>query len=316
MVSNISGGSGTGLTAVADVVNGTLLGFQVTSPGQGYAAGNVLTFTVSGASTTATQMYTYTLQGTGTDLAANGTGGLTKAGAGALSLTGASTYAGNTNVSAGTLFANAPRALGGTGALTSSATGTGTVTVASGATLGGTGGTGPVVVNGIITAGPDLVTAGTLTTGTQTWNAGGGYVAKVTSAGSDQLVMSGLTITAMNTSSATEFTVYLNGSTGSTAVTAAGIVLANDSSGSTANNGVFQNSINAGSLVLVATNVATTSGNAPGLEEVDVGTGQELVAFDTAAAPEPASLLLLVGVAAAPLALSRRRRRAASGPRR
>ncbi|HEX2747777.1 MAG TPA: autotransporter-associated beta strand repeat-containing protein [Verrucomicrobiales bacterium] len=60
----------------------------------------------------------------------DGVGGVTKQGAGTLTLTGASTYTGATTVSQGTLLANNA---------TGSATGTGNVTVASGATFGGTG---------------------------------------------------------------------------------------------------------------------------------------------------------------------------------
>ena len=182
-----STGSGTGLTAIADVSGGSVTGFEITSPGQGYNVGDQVTFTVRGASaaTLATPAsFTYTLQQA--DVATNGTGGLTKTGAGSLTLTGASTYAGGTTVSGGTMFANAPRVAGAT--LTSSATGTGTVVVAAGAVLGGTGGTGDVVVNGTVTAGPDGVAAGTLTTGMQTWNAGGGYVAKVDATGASDLL--------------------------------------------------------------------------------------------------------------------------------
>ena len=55
---------------------------------------------------------------------------LTKTGAGTLTLSGANTYAGNTTVSAGTLLVDEHQRLGDGG---------GPVTVASGATLGGTG---------------------------------------------------------------------------------------------------------------------------------------------------------------------------------
>ena len=72
--------------------------------------------------------------------------------------------------------------------------------------------------------------------------------------------------------------------------------------------GEFQNNISAGALVLLADpNVTTASGAAPGLKEVYLtGVGEELVVFDTVAAPEPTSLLL-AALAIAPLSLGRRR---------
>jgi len=83
-------------------------------------------------------------------------GSLVKAGSGTLTLTGANTYTGGTTVSAGTLLAN--NTIG-------SATGTGTVIVASGATLGGTGSIeGATTISG--THAPGLVG----TPGTQTFS--------------------------------------------------------------------------------------------------------------------------------------------------
>lgn len=95
--------------------------------------------------------------------ALSGTGALTKAGNGALTLTGASNYSGGTTISAGTLKANN---------LTGSATGTGAVLVSSGATLGGTGTiTGPVTLasGGILAAGNSV---GTLNLGSLTISSG------------------------------------------------------------------------------------------------------------------------------------------------
>jgi autotransporter-associated beta strand protein len=66
--------------------------------------------------------------------AIGGTGGLTKVGGGAFTLTGASTYTGPTNVNAGTLFVN--------GSIANSA-----VTVNSGATLAGIGTVGATTIN-------------------------------------------------------------------------------------------------------------------------------------------------------------------------
>jgi autotransporter-associated beta strand protein len=69
-----------------------------------------------------------------------------------LTLSGSSTYSGSTNVSSGTLLVTNT---------TGSATGSGVVTVASGATLGGTGIiTGPVTVNGTVFTGLTNNTSG------------------------------------------------------------------------------------------------------------------------------------------------------------
>jgi autotransporter-associated beta strand protein len=92
---------------------------------------------------------------------------LNKIGPATLNLTGASTYTGPTTISAGTLAVN--------GSLASP------VTVSAGATLAGTGTlTGPVIVNG--TNAPGNGSVGTLTTGSETWNASGCLVFTVTNA--------------------------------------------------------------------------------------------------------------------------------------
>ena len=69
-------------------------------------------------------------------LVANGIGGLTKTGAGTLTLSGANTYSGGTTVNAGTLLINST---GGTG--------TNAVVINAGATLGGTGSIAGTVTN-------------------------------------------------------------------------------------------------------------------------------------------------------------------------
>lgn len=140
---------------------------------------------------------------------------LTKTGTGTLTLTNTSTYSGPTKVDVGTLVLN--------GQLT----GTGAVTVASGARLEGTGdgsttgkAAGAVTVNGTIApttvarVGATPGIAGLLTTGAQDWKNGGAYEVDLLSAtkntqtthadaianpvatngDSDQLVMSGLTL--------------------------------------------------------------------------------------------------------------------------
>jgi autotransporter-associated beta strand protein len=100
-VVSISGGSGSGATAVA-VMNGDKVDhFVITNPGSGYGSSDVLTVTLSGGGFTTPATAAI---GTGaTYFAANVGGGLKKIGAGALSLTGVLSYPGDTIVNEGTL---------------------------------------------------------------------------------------------------------------------------------------------------------------------------------------------------------------------
>ncbi len=108
----VTGGGGTGATAVAviDYATGNLLGIRLTNPGIGYTGAP--TFTLLGGGIGATSSITGTAA-----LAANVGGGLTKIGAGTLSLSGINTYTGGTTVNAGLVGINSASALG-TGALT------------------------------------------------------------------------------------------------------------------------------------------------------------------------------------------------------
>lgn len=113
------------------------------------------------------------------DYGSNTTNGITKTGSGIMVLAGpANNYTGATTVSAGTLRVNGNV----TGNTVSSVLYAGTFTVASGATLGGSGTiVNPVTVNGTITAGPDALTSGLFTTGAQTWNGAGNDLFKLAS---------------------------------------------------------------------------------------------------------------------------------------
>lgn len=101
----ISGGSGTGATAIAtvdletnSVTFGQVTGITVTSPGSGYLPGENLTVTLFRGG------YTTMAQAGAPILVANAaTGGLTKLGTGVLTLGGVNTYGGSTVISNGTL---------------------------------------------------------------------------------------------------------------------------------------------------------------------------------------------------------------------
>ncbi len=153
---DISGGGGTGATAIATVTNGQVTGITITNPGSGYTS--VPTFTLYGGGST-----------TAAVLAANAnapatSGGLTKVGTGTLTLTAANTYAGPTNVNAGTLI------LANT---TGSATGPGAVNVANGAIITGTGSAaGTVSLAGGAVIVPGNTGIGVTTVGGLTLNAG------------------------------------------------------------------------------------------------------------------------------------------------
>ncbi len=110
------------------------------------ASGASLTLDVATGDAVDVGSFTATFNGAGTHLINDpiaGTGGLTKAGSGILTLGGNSTYSGLTTVSLGKLLVNGDN---------SSATGA--VTVAAGATLGGSGVIGgATTVNGILSPG-------------------------------------------------------------------------------------------------------------------------------------------------------------------
>lgn len=95
----LAGGTGTGATAVAAVAGGVVTGFTITNPGTGYSAGDVLTATLfGGGATIAATVGPITLADNAT------TGGLTKKGAGTLTISStSSSYGGPTTISAGKL---------------------------------------------------------------------------------------------------------------------------------------------------------------------------------------------------------------------
>ena len=104
---SITGGSGSGATATAQVnpVSGAVTNILISNPGSGYVSGDTLTVTFIGSGTGAVAGIPV--------LTANRSGGLTKSGAGVLTLSGANTYTGGTIVAGGAL------ALGAGGSLAS-----------------------------------------------------------------------------------------------------------------------------------------------------------------------------------------------------
>ena len=145
----ITGGGGSGATAVATLdAAGHVNGIVVTNPGNNYTSTPTIQLTRANDAI-------QTVASGNIVLSPNSayTGGLTKIGAGTLTLTAANTYKGTTVVNAGTLLVNNT---------TGSGTGTGSVLVSS--ILGGTGVIGgAVTVNGGGTLAPGANGIGTLT---------------------------------------------------------------------------------------------------------------------------------------------------------
>ena len=99
----ISGGSGGGAAAAANFDGATgNISFTLTGAGSGYSAGDSITFALVGGKGTNTGAAVATGVGTVT-LGAVSSGGLTKTGAGALTLSAANTYTGGTSVAQGKL---------------------------------------------------------------------------------------------------------------------------------------------------------------------------------------------------------------------
>ncbi|NLE37812.1 MAG: PEP-CTERM sorting domain-containing protein, partial [Pirellulaceae bacterium] len=119
----ITGGSGTGATAVATVANGEITGITATNPGSGYLPGDEVTATLwGGGAELAADPPVVTLDAYATS------GGLQKLGLGTLTLAGANTYTGPTSVEAGCLDIDGSITSDVTVAATASVSGSGTIT--------------------------------------------------------------------------------------------------------------------------------------------------------------------------------------------
>jgi fibronectin-binding autotransporter adhesin len=223
---------------------------------------------------------------------------VTKLGTGKWTLSAANTYTGTTNVSNGTLVVTGSTAAGSA------------VTIGAAGTLAGTGNAyGTVTVNGTITGGSGATTSdmpGNLSTGSQTWNGSGAYVTKFSADNSlnDCLLMTGLTVSAGASGTATAFVVNVQGSAVAS-LSSNTYLLAVDTGTATAITNADPFVV--GDLTLQVNGAAAPAGYTLS-EAVDSGNGGgydlDLV---VTAAPEPTSLLL-AAAAAAPLALGRRRR--------
>jgi autotransporter-associated beta strand protein len=293
-----TGAGGAGIVVQSDAGTLTIAGAINNSSGSAY--NRQVYFTGAGNFVTAGPF----LQNTaisGIILAKEGTGTLAVNGAG-------SNYSGGSFIYGGTVQANATAALGA--ALT-------TINQ-SGGVLAGTGTTGgpvSILAGGVITAGSGATAADTIgTLGAGTLNVSGGqYTVKLNGANSalaaagtgasgaagtvnDQLALGGLTFNASSTLMVSPAPLTSPGSTGSYSYLVA-----------TGPAGTFGSA----STVLAGLTVSQT---APGVGTYALSTdaaGDSLFLdlADTAAAPEPTSLLL-AGVAAAPLIIGRRRRTA------
>jgi len=118
--------SGVAATGVAEInSSGTVTQIRITSPGSGYTSGQTVAVTFNGGDNTSNEAATVATPPTVTASTLNAAGGLTKIGAGTLTLNNTETYTGNTTVNVGTL------ALGASAVLPSGSN----VSIASGATL-------------------------------------------------------------------------------------------------------------------------------------------------------------------------------------
>jgi hypothetical protein len=227
-----------------------------------------------------------------------------KVGSGTLTLTGTNTFTGGatpSTITAGTVQANNVTSSLGTG--TTAVTGTtGVLAGGSKAATGATGGavtvgTSTAGAGGTITAGTGATTTdtiGTLQTGAETWNASGTYAVKVGSTGSDELIMSGLTVAS---SAFTINVVGLSGVTSGQSFVIADVL----GGGSSTFTGTSQfNLVTSGAALGHTYSLTEQPDLTPGFA------GEDLVLNDITAAPEPTSAILLA-LAASPLLLGRRR---------
>jgi fibronectin-binding autotransporter adhesin len=294
-------------------------------------------------------------------------GSLIKANSGSLTLSGVNTYTGSTTVSGGSLLlststtnniAKSTTITVGTTASSAAVldvtgvTGTGGFALASGQTLRGTGtvnGTLTVASGSTITAGPDGLTPGALSTGAQVWSGGGAYTWKLKNlgaaganpmtgdsgtngsgqnssggtAGSDWDLVTMSTLDISNAGVTSAFTLSPTGTVSTAPYAQYSWIIAQATGSATAINlpaGMTQGenllankpSGGAANAFILTTNGFTDSGGLGTftLEAVTIGSNDDLV-LDYNAAPEPGTALMVLG-GIAPMLLARRRRKAAA----
>jgi autotransporter-associated beta strand protein len=172
-VVKITGGGGTGATAIADfdLATGTVTGVTMTSPGSGYTSAP--TVTILGGGGTA-------LTATASMGSVNG-GGIAKTGDGVLTLSAPNTYTGSTHVAGGALVVNGSLAAtsdvgvdaGATLTVNGSMNASANIDIAGVLTGAGVVGSVDILAGGVISPGNNT---GTFTTGAELWAGGGSYL--------------------------------------------------------------------------------------------------------------------------------------------
>jgi fibronectin-binding autotransporter adhesin len=290
----------------------------------------------------------------GMPIVANGTSNaLTKTGLGVLTLTAANTYSGPTYVNAGTLklaptlgtnnISSSPAIVVASGATLDATSITGGLILNNGQTLGGRGtvsGSLTVASGSIISAGTSSAVGiatgnsnsnGILTTAGQTWNGGGEYSWKVTTAGGlgapntatniggtpgvdwDDVQMTTLSVAS---TSGNQFTIAPVGSLTNVPSGNINWVIAQTSSTVTGISAGTTNLLTGASpLFALNTSGLTVNGGADpvlpstlfSLELISVGGGNDDLVLSYSAAPEPGTALLFMG-GMLPMLMKRRRR--------
>jgi fibronectin-binding autotransporter adhesin len=157
----LNGGTIQATGGAKTIANNLTIGGNITFGGTDPLTFTIPTFALGGSRTFTVNNTRTTFGGIITGTSAQN---FTTSGTGTLELTGANTYSGNTTMNQGTLLANNK---------TGSATGTNSVTVNGGATLGGTGIiSGPITLNSGATISPGNNAVGRLTTANETWKGG------------------------------------------------------------------------------------------------------------------------------------------------